>query len=478
MSTFALETIPAGVRVPGSQVEFSNVRALGGLPAAAHKILLIGQRTNAGAVAQLIPRRITQADQGAAFFGRGSMLAAMVAAAILANPVTELWAVGIDDNIAGTAAVQTITVTGAATANGTLALMIAGQPVNVAVTAGDAVATVATAIATAVTGAADLPVTGAAAAGVVTLTARHKGTAGNDIDARVNYYDGQALPAGIAVTFASTVAGAGDPDLTTVFAALGDEQYQAIALGIANAANLTAADVELTSRWGPGRQKEGRAYAAFSGTLSACATFGATRNGIHTTIVGSYKLPTPPWRVAAAIAAVAGYHLQIDPARPLTDLTVPGVIAPRVEHRFRRDERDQLLKSGISTLRVLPGDVVAIERLISTYQVNALGFPDVSYLDVTTTATLGYFRYSWRQRMAQKFARAKLTQTTISAVRAETIAIAREWGEAELMEDVDGFLAGLVIERDSTSPTQLNVLMTPNTVNGLLQLAARIEFVL
>ena len=74
--------------------------------------------------------------------------------------------------------------------------------------------------------------------------------------------------------------------------------------------------------------------------------------------------------------------------------------------------------------------------------------------------------------------RAKLTDDTIAAVKAETIALAREWEDAGLMEDVEGFLAGLIIERDGSSPTQLNTLMTPDTVNGLLQLATRIEFIL
>ena len=41
-----------------------------------------------------------------------------------------------------------------------------------------------------------------------------------------------------------------------------------------------------------------------------------------------------------------------------------------------------------------------------------------------------------------------------------------------------GFIDGLVIERDAGNRTQLNLLMTPNVVNGMLQLAARIEFIL
>jgi phage tail sheath gpL-like len=47
-----------------------------------------------------------------------------------------------------------------------------------------------------------------------------------------------------------------------------------------------------------------------------------------------------------------------------------------------------------------------------------------------------------------------------------------------MMEDVDGFIAGLVLERDGSNVDQLNALLTPNVVNPLLQLAARIEFIL
>ncbi|WP_448660299.1 phage tail sheath subtilisin-like domain-containing protein [Sphingomonas sp. CJ99] len=478
MNSFAFDLISAANRVPGSQVEFSNVRALGGLPPAEQKILLIGQRLATGTVPQGQARRITQADQGAGFFGRGSQLAAMIASAIAANSQTELWALGLDDDAAGVAATRTVTITGPATAAGALALLIDGQRVRASVAPGDTATAMATALAAAVNAQPDLLVTAASAAGVVTLTCRHKGTLGNDIDVRANHYDGEVLPAGVGLVVAAATAGATNPDLTDAFAAIGDEQFQQIAIGINDSTNITIAEGEMASRWEPGRQIEGRAWFGASGTLSALLTLGGNRNGVHSSVIGNYRMPTPPWRVAAAVAAVAAFHLQIDPARPLTDLAVPGLVAPAIADRFGRNERNQLLGSGISTLRIQAGGIVAIERLISTYQVNAFAFDDPSFLDVTTTATLGYYRYSWRARMAAKFPRAKLTDDTIRSVRAETIALAREWSAAGLMEDADGFIAGLVIERDATNATQLNVLMTPNTVNGLLQLAARIEFVL
>jgi phage tail sheath gpL-like len=476
MTSFNFDNISSSQRIPGSQVEISNVRALKGLPGVPMRVLLIGQCIGAATLGA--PARMTRADQGATIARRGSVLAAMVAAAITANEQVEIWAMPVADNAAGTAATGNITFTASPTAAGTIYLMLAGVSIPVGVAAGASIAAMATAVAAAINALPDLPVTAAAAAGVVTLTCRHKGTVGNDIDLRLNYYEGEAPPAGMTYTLAPMTGGAVNPDLTATIAALGDEWYQTIAVGLNDAANMSIIDADLAERWGPARQIEGRAYFGMTGTFSTLSSFGATRNGVHSTIIGANKWPTPTWAVAAAFATIAAYNLQIDPARPLTDLVVPGIRAPISQWRFTRQERELLLRDGISTYKVLASGEVAIERLISCYQVNSSGFDDPSYLDVQTTATLGYYRYSYRARMAAKFPRAKLTAETIVAVKAETIAIAREWQDAGLMEDVDTFLSGLIIERDGSNVTQLNTLMTPDTVNGLLQLATRIEFIL
>jgi phage tail sheath gpL-like len=476
MTSFAFDAISSSQRVPGSQAEISNVRAVQGLLPAQYKLLLVGMANGAPTVTT--PQRVTRGDDGAALGGRGSMLHAMCVAAIAANAQVEIWALPVAANAAGTAATGTITIGGPSTGAGTLSVMIDGQRVQVGVASGASANTVASALSAAINANADLPVTAAVASAVVTLTARHKGNGGHDIDLRVNYYAGELLPAGITATIVNMSGGATNPELAPVMAALGDEHYPLIALGWNDTVSLSALETELAGRWGPARQIEGRAFVGLSGSFSTLSTFGAARNSPHMTIVGGYRIPRASWAIAAAFASVAAYHLQIDPARPLTDLVVTGLLPPTVPDRFTRQERELLLHDGISTFRVNASGEVAIERLISTYQVNSGGFDDPSYLDITTTATLAYYRTSWRARMAQKFPRAKLTAETIAAVRAETIAIAREWEEAGLMESADGFIAGLILERDTTNVTQLNLLMTPDVVNGLLQLAARIEFIL
>ncbi|MBM3928930.1 MAG: phage tail protein, partial [Sphingomonadales bacterium] len=220
--TVSLSTIPANLRTPGAYLEFDSSKAVNGLPPAPTRVLLIGQRLAAGTVAAGVATRIVTADQAAQAFGRGSMLHAMAAAFKKADGTTECWAIALDDLGAGVAASGTITATGPATAAGTIQLLIAGRAVPVGVAVGDTAATIATAAALAINSVADLPVTAASAAGVVTLTARHKGTTGNDIDMRASFYQGQRLPAGVALVFAAMANGAGNPDVAAVFAAIGD----------------------------------------------------------------------------------------------------------------------------------------------------------------------------------------------------------------------------------------------------------------
>ena len=171
------------------------------------------------------------AEQVAAQFGAGSVLARMVKAYRNQDSLGTLYVVATDDPSSGTAASQTITIAGTATAAGTLFVYINSELIQVGVSVGDEATDVATALNTAINAATDLPVTAQASAGVVTLTAKNKGEIGNDLVLSLNllgYINGQVTPEGLSVTFGQLTKGTGTPELDDAFAALKDEAFEFI----------------------------------------------------------------------------------------------------------------------------------------------------------------------------------------------------------------------------------------------------------
>ncbi|MFB8829058.1 phage tail sheath subtilisin-like domain-containing protein [Azotobacter sp. CWF10] len=222
--------------------------------------------------------RVTSEAQADALFGAGSMLAGMVRAVLAQDTFTELQVMPVADNAEGVAATGALAFGAVATEAGTLHLMIAGRRVDVGVPSGGTPTSVATAVAAAINAAVDLPVTAIATTGTVTVTARHKGEAGNTLDLRVNYYDGQALPAGLTLTITALSGGTGNPDITDALAALGDEWFQVLGMPYTDAASLAALETELASRFGWGREIEMHAFAAARGTQGTLGTLGDSRN--------------------------------------------------------------------------------------------------------------------------------------------------------------------------------------------------------
>lgn len=483
----SFDSIPINLLTPGQFVEINASRAVSGLQAMPQKILVVGQKLAAGTAPAGAPIKITSGDQGIQSFGRGSMLAAMVAAFLSANPTAEMLAYPVEDNAAGVAATRTVTLTGPATAAGTLNLYVAGQRVQVAVASAAAATVVATALAAAVNANLDLPVTATAAAAVVTLTARHKGELGSDIDVRANYREGEITPAGLIVTIAAGVAGSGNPDLSTLFAAIGDAKIIGFVLPYTDTANLAVFEAELLSRWGPLRMIEAMAYGFKSGTHGVLTALGAARNSPFSSIGGLKGSPTPPWTIAAAYAGVVTYHGAIDPARPFQTLLVPGVLAPAQADRFTRAERNLQLQDGVSTFTIDAGGNVLVERSITTYQTNAFGLPDTAYLDVNTVLTLAYLRYTVRARIAAKFPRHKLADdgtlfgpgqavVTPKVLKAELVSLFLDWMAAGLTENIEQFKADLIVERDAGDPNRANALIPPNLVNQFRVFAAQIQY--
>ena len=485
----SFDQIPATIRTPLYYAEVDASRAGTFLPQ--YRTLMIAQRLSTGSMPAGSLTLVTSASQAADFGGVGSMAHRMMTAYRQNNPTDEVWMYLMDDAGAAAAASGSIAVTGAATQSGTLSIYIAGQRIRVGVTSGDNAATVATNIAAALT--TDLPVTGAAATGTVTLTARHAGLAGNSIDVRINHGGtaaGEQTPAGLTIAVTGMSGGTANPDISAAWAAIGDEPFRYIVMPYTDSANLDSLRDELARRWGATVMRYSLGFSAAVDTIAGLDTLGSNRNDPYTTIMGIQGSLAPPWEIAAAYAGNAALSLTIDPARPLQTLVLRGIAVPSITDLNTLTESETLLHSGIATAYAQAG-LMRITREVSTYQKDAFNNPDTAFLDLTTAATVAYLSESLGARATSKFPRHKLADDgtkfgagqailTPAIWRAEVIALALDWERKGLVEGVsDGRFGNLlIVERDVSDPNRLNTILPPDLVNGLRVLGVKVQFYL
>ncbi|MFW2311699.1 phage tail sheath subtilisin-like domain-containing protein [Klebsiella pneumoniae] len=489
----SLGNIPDDFRVPLVIIDIDNSQALDSAPAQSRKIIVIGQQSATGTATALTSNRITSDGTADQLYGKGSMLAGMLKTLRKANSYTEVWAMGLADIAAGAAAKSELTLTGPATAAGTLALLVNGVSVQVGVSADDTADTIATAIVTAVNKLPDTQVTAALKAGsttIVTLTTNWKGVTGNAMDVRLNYYTGEQTPAGVSVAVTAFTGGTGTPDIAAVVAALGDDWYTDIVFPYNDTQSLNAIRDELLERWGPLQMIEAQLWTAFRGTHAESGTFGETRNDWLISCLGTNIAPQPHWLWAASYGGIAAYYLANDPARPLQTLVLPGILPPAKDVRWDMPERNLLLHDGIATHNVDAGGNVCIEREITMYRVNQYGDADTSYLNVQSPATLGRIRYVIKNRFSNRYPRHKLAGDDVLDLldpgqpvmtpkigRAELLDIAlTELIPAGLVEDFDDYKDTLEVYLDGADKDRLNFICHPNLVNQLRVLAGLIQF--
>ncbi|SDH06071.1 MULTISPECIES: phage tail sheath subtilisin-like domain-containing protein [unclassified Duganella] len=491
MSKIPFKQLPANVRVPLFYAEVDNSLANSG--EFNQRALVIGQMLAAGVAQPNVPAICQSPADAAALGGAGSMLHLAVQAYRQNDTFGEVWCLPVQDAGGATAATGTVTFTAAATVAGTLSLYVAGVLVQMAVLPTQTVAQLATALVAAIAATPNLPVSAAAAAGVVTLTALNKGTVGNDIDVRLNYLGtrgSEATPTGLAVTIVPMANGTGVPALAAALANLGDTMFDFIVCPYTDAASLNAVGAllnDVNGRWSWASQLYGHAFAAQRGTVGSLTTFGVGRNDQHVSVMGFNDSPTPSWQWAAAVAGAAASSVRVDPAMPLQTVRVAGVLAPPLASRFQLTDRNTLLFDGISTFTVADDGAVAIENLITTYQKNAAGAPDNSYLQIETLFTLALVLRSLKGVITSKYARVKLAANgtrfgpganvvTPNMIRADLIAAYRTLEDAGLVQNGDAFKDGLIVQKNTQNPNRVDILWPGTLINQLRIFALLAQF--
>lgn len=492
--------IPNTIRTPGANVEIDSSQALQALVAVAHKTLIVGQKTSNGDKEVETIQRITSDGLANGFFGVGSILARMCNVFKNNNPNTELHAMALSNN-GGIAASGLIKFDSglSATANTTNFLMINGVEVQTTINSGWSVTDVNSAIRDDISALITLPLfasVSASAAGSdhIVLSAINSGTLGNFINVRLNFFVGQSnvfgwSASGVKIT--QPAGGSIDPDLGDVWSVIDNDTYDYFIHPYTDAANLKEVEDEFADRFLPLIDQQGQAFTAVRATQASSTTLGNSRNSPHQSIMGANDSPNGPEEWSAAYGAVASFFLNQDPARPLHFLKLKGILPPPKENEFSRTERDILLRDGIATWIVDASGNVLIERLITTFQTNAVGIPDPSFLDVNTLATLKEIRFQFKLRMIARFVipRFKLADDTFpvqpgskiatpKTVRQEIISLFTSLRDDGLIENLDEFITNLVVQRNTSDPNRVDTLLPADVINQFRIIAGLLQFIL
>ncbi|AMB85789.1 phage tail protein [Pseudomonas agarici] len=483
--------IPADLRVPLFYAEMDNSAANS---ASSTLRRLIVAQVNDNATSPEVGGLVLVSSLAVAknIGGQGSMLASMYDTWRKSDPIGEIWCLPLR-NSTGAVAESDLQLSGAATESGVLNLYVAGVRVQAVVVSGATAAQAATTLALQINAAADLPVSAVATDGTVTLSCKWTGDSGNDISLQFNRLgksNGEQTPAGLTIVTAKMAGGAGVPDQVAALAALGDEPFEFICQPWSDAASLSAWQAAMddnVGRWSWSKQLFGHVYTAKRGTLGTLVAAGQARNDQHMTLLALEPgVAQPFWIQAAALAARTAVFISADASRPTQSGSLPGVDPAPASERFTLTERQSLLSYGIATA-YYEGGYVRIQRAITTYQKNAYGQADNSYLDSETMHQSAFIVRRLQSVITSKYGRHKLAAdgtrfgagqpiVTPSTIRGELIA---QYAKLELeghVENAELFAEHLIVERDVQDPSRINVLFPPDYINGLRVFALLNQF--
>lgn len=462
--------IPSNILKPGFYARY-NTAGAAGLGAFSQKLLIVAQRLASGLTPALVATQVFSEAYAASLFGAGSVAHRMVLAAMAQDSNLAPWVVALDDAPASAAATGTITITGAATGSGSMVTYIAYTRVEVGILQGDTPTIVAARLAAAINAVASLPVTASAAAGVVTLTAKNKGTNGNGI--AINC---AVSAAGIAAAIVAMSGGATDPDIQPALDLVFPGQFHVIAAWDASALALGKIKTYLDAVSGPIEERPGRAFVGVTGAKNI-ATQVTLATGVNHERVSVSYLPgswTLPYEIAAATAGQVAS--ETDPARPYNGVVLVGVHAPDLSQRLGRTEQEALLAAGVTPLEVNSIGQVEIVRLLTTRTTTA-GVSDQGLLDTMSIAIMDYVRQEDIAMVKKKFPRAKNTAAVRESMNRNSYSLALKLEELEILQDVEKHKALFQVEPDPNVPGRVRKRFPAAIVPGLHQIFETIDLI-
>lgn len=385
MASIVLTGLSATDPVPGAylEVNFAQGEAAGsGSPI---EVLLMGNKLSTGAATvdtvvygpdTLVPLQ-TEAD-AIALFGDGSELHRMFKRFIKVNKDTTVRAIAVTES-AGTQATATCVITNAATGNGNLRVYVGDEFVDVAITSGDAVATIGANVAAAINAMTSWAVTASFSVATLTITAKQKGPRGNQIRVQLAITGGIATSLGSLTTDTALSGGATADSYTNALATINPKRYYYIVSAAGDATNLGALVTQVGLQAAPTTGIRQRVVAGSVDTLANAITIATGRNSARAEIVWSEKSPWTEAELAANQAAVVTlFETKPNPRTNFAGFGQDGttgafwlVPRPRLDSAApSRSSQKSALNNGLSPVAVQANGATYLVNRITTRSLN------------------------------------------------------------------------------------------------------------
>ena len=468
--------LPSDIKVPFVYFGVDNSRA--GMFQNKSNILLFGQKFSGGTATPNVAVQVfgNEAD----LFGYGSMLQRMCTKARRTISAGQVWAVPFDD--VGAASQWTVTITAPTTGSPeTGAIIIGGEIYRVTALITDSSDSIASKLTDLINDDPDRLVDAVAASNVITLTARHKGETAGKIKVLTEYRRQRLSAGNIGMVVAQTVVGSGVPDISTALAAIGDTEFNWIGQPYVDSATISLMSQDMDDsigRWSAMSRLNGHVATVHDDTITNRVALTSTLNDQHLSIMGLYGSPTPAYEITAELTGILQRHLSDAPelSRPLQTISLPLTLAPEIEDVDDKESLQTLMSNGAGGFNVLRDGEVTISRVLTTYQSNAHGVPDNSYMDVQTLAQLSYTMEYLRYKLTQTYPRHSLRSddftptpgTYVVTPRIITGALsiwAQQLSNQNVIEDIDGFIERISVQRSDSDPNCLEMVIQPDLVN-------------
>lgn len=469
--------LSAVARVLGIETIFKDLRGVGSIQFLPQRVAVVGQG-NTASVYSNAKQQVTSALQVAETYGYGSPLHLACRQLFPVNgdgvgtiPVTVY---PLDDDGAGVAAAGTITPSGTQTEAASYIVKvnnISSEPFTIAASA--SVADRTAAITAAINAVLEMPVTAVDNITGVGLTAKWKGTSGNDLFVEVE----GSTTAGTSFAIVQPTGGLVNPDVQDGLDLVGDV-WETMVLNCLETGDSTALNTYQTfgdGRWGALTRKP---LIVFSGsndtTVSAAIAVPDARktDKINAQLVapGSNDLPLViAARQLARIVKVANNNPPVDYGGQQATGLVPGADGDQWDYA----ERDQAVKGGSSTVEVRDG-VVTIGDVVTFY--HPAGDPLPAYRFVVDIVRLQNILYNLNLIFAAaEWDGAPLIpddQPTSNraakkpkTARAAVAAMLDSLGLEAIISDPETAKANTLAEIDSQNPKRLN-LVVPVQLSG------------